>query len=221
MTGITLFGNALKQAARLGVKKSHFMQMSIAAATQVPEHGFDIIETEDAIKILDAGAIGKKAVARVPMKAGTLINEFVDPVLTYPTMHTVQLCDDVHVAPTLGAELINHACSGTNTRIVVDSENKVGRFFTTQDVEEGEDLYFNYNTTEWDMSCPFVCSCPACQRDGPRKVQGFKHLNLEERMEILNETSPLIRAKGMAETLEQLRTLYDMEADGTYFDIKN
>mmetsp|Transcript_15203 Transcript_15203/g.18809 ORF Transcript_15203/g.18809 Transcript_15203/m.18809 type:complete len:221 (+) Transcript_15203:471-1133(+) len=212
--------NHLNRNLLLTSKARTWKRFSVAALAEADLEEILVVETEDALAVVPAGEIGDKAVAKIHLKAGTLINEFVAPVLTAPTMHTVQLCERVHVAPTRGAEFISHACTNTNTRIMVDSENYVGRFFVTRDVEAGEDLSFNYNTTEWDMNSPFACSCESCRATNSKHIRGFKHLSLEERIAIIDETSPLIRAKAMAECLGHLQSLYNIEKDGSYFDLK-
>mmetsp|Transcript_15300 Transcript_15300/g.28139 ORF Transcript_15300/g.28139 Transcript_15300/m.28139 type:complete len:211 (+) Transcript_15300:32-664(+) len=167
-----------------------------------------IMSTLEALQVVDAGKIGKKAISRVPLKAGTILGSWDAPVEKGPTMHTVQFDSDYHVAPIDGAEFISHGCSGTNTKIQVAQDRKSARFVVTADVEEGADLFFNYNTTEWDMNSPFVCSCPACQAAPfPRTVRGFKHLSITEREEILHETSPYIKELAIEEASAHLTEL--------------
>jgi len=115
---------------------------------------------------------GRKAVARCNLAPNTVINEFFDPVMTRPTMHTICLGANVHVAPTYGAEFISHACAGTNTRILVGASS--GKVVVTKPVAAGEDLSFNYETTEWVLSCPFECACASCLASGSKRlVRGF------------------------------------------------
>jgi hypothetical protein len=46
-------------------------------------------------------------------------------------------------------------------------------------VSFGQDITFNYNTTEFDMAEPFACRCGSAGCTG--QVQGFRHLPDEER----------------------------------------
>jgi hypothetical protein len=142
------------------------------------------------------GVSGRKAVARTTLEAGTVLNEFAQPVFTRPTMHTVCLSASVHVAPTQGAEFISHACADTNTRITVSANGLQGKVVTTRKVFEGEDLSFNYQTTEWILSCPFQCACKSCCLAAGDKViiRGFAFLPPAERMRLWNEASPYVRA---------------------------
>jgi|GEM_PF-1462816 len=177
------------------------------------------INTKEALQLVETQAVGLKAVARNDLLRGTIINVFRSPILSSPTMHTVMLDEATHVAPTEGAECISHACDATNTRIIIHEDRKGASFVVTEDVAAGEDLTFNYNTTEWDMNSPFTCQCAACKQKGfPTVVRGFKHLSLEERSRIADEASPLI-LKQSAEDSSRFSNLVDtlQKNEASYF----
>lgn len=182
-----------------------------------------VVPTREAIRLVETKTIGRKAVANVALKAGTVINTFQTPVLNRPTMHTVQFDEHIHVAPTDGAEFISHWCEDTNTRIVVAEDRQSAQFVTTCDIEPGQDLSFNYNTTEWDMNSTFFCACPSCvaSQSGPRNIRGFKHLSLSERSAIAAETSPLIREMAFDETVKHLSVLEEIQQneEDIYFSL--
>jgi len=155
--------------------------------------------TRQAIHVVEGPKnVGLKAIAGMDLPMGTVINEFTAPVFRNPTMHTVCIANGIHVAPTFGAECISHACGpNTNVSIRVNSNERGAKVVVTKDVPKGEDLYFNYNTTEWTMSCPFQCSCQKCQAEGKsRLVQGFSHLSNEEQDELLltDQVSSYVRS---------------------------
>ncbi|MDM8562787.1 hypothetical protein QUF54_05475, partial [Candidatus Marithioploca araucensis] len=45
-----------------------------------------------------------------------------------------------------------------------------------------EEITFDYNTTEYDMDCPFECCCNAHKK--PRLISGFKHLSSKEQSQL-------------------------------------
>mmetsp|Transcript_10342 Transcript_10342/g.12454 ORF Transcript_10342/g.12454 Transcript_10342/m.12454 type:complete len:220 (-) Transcript_10342:1635-2294(-) len=218
MKGIAAIKSFSRSSA---LKRASLRKLSVSSPIASPMEELDFIETEAALRVVPGGAVGKKAVANMPLKKGMLINEFAAPVFNGPTMHTVQLTEDIHIPPTRGAEFISHACENTNTRIIIDSDDLVGRFVVTEDVEEGEDLFFNYNTTEWDMNSPFECLCESCKAGKSRYIRGFKHLSLKDQENIMHETSPLIRAKAMDHCLNHLQHLYLFEKEGRYFEVES
>jgi hypothetical protein len=187
------------------------------ACTQMLQHNLSRYIQLVPFEFLTASGLksaGRKAVAAQGLAPGTVINHFFEPVLTRPTMHTICLGEHYHVAPTQGAgafvcvcvsaptltpsprsEFISHACEGSNTRILVGAPQQGGKVVVTRPVAQGEDLSFNYNTTEWIMSCPFDCACASCTLSpSKRQVRGFAFLSPSERMKIYHETTPWIRS---------------------------
>ena len=175
---------------------------SAAAATATAASKV-VVPTTAAIRLTAHPVKGTTAVAARDLEPGWVINEFRSPVLRRPTMHTVCLDETTHVAPTQGAEFISHACgSCTNVRIAVADDAQSARFVVTKPVRQGEELAFNYNSTEWEMSCPFECGCPSCtaRATGQRRlIRGFKFLSADERRDLWHETSNYIRQCVLAE----------------------
>jgi hypothetical protein len=100
-----------------------------------------------------------------------------------PSPFSIQIEDGVHIDLEEGHNLeeiidrfcwrfMNHSCS-PNT--IIRCQDVVG----IRLIRPGEELTFNYNTTEWDMAEPFTCRCgsPICVG----QVRGFKHLSAIEK----------------------------------------
>lgn len=99
-------------------------------------------------------------------------------MLDHPNMHSVQIDEDKHLLASGGFIYMNHSfspncmldiddCAGEDTRI---------RVVSLRDIAPGEDLCFNYNTTEWELACPFV------DLDTGRAVEGLKHATASEKL---------------------------------------
>lgn len=75
---------------------------------------------------------------------------------------------------------------------------EAGELVALRDIAKGEPISFDYNTTEWDMSCKFKCLCASdkCYRI----VQGFKYLNAEQRAAVADQISPFIKWKAEQES---------------------
>jgi len=60
-------------------------------------------------------------------------------------------------------------------------------------IKKGEELAFNYLTTEWDLSNKFICECGAekCSNE----IKGFKYLILEQQRELEPLLSPFLKKK--------------------------
>ena len=100
-----------------------------------------------------------------------------------PSRFSVQIEDGVHIDLEEGHNLeeiidhfcwrfMNHSCS-PNT--IIRCQDVVA----IRLILPGEELTFNYNTTELDMAEPFTCQCgsPICVG----QVRGFKHLSAIEK----------------------------------------
>ena len=105
--------------------------------------------------------------------------------------HSIQTARDEHVIMDLPARFLNHACgSGANVGVrlpasssrnssirreegqaVGDSRTPVYDFVAKRDIAAGEQLFFDYETTEYQLQSPFDCACgsPDCRG----RLKGF------------------------------------------------
>lgn len=83
-------------------------------------------------------------------------------------------------------KFLNHSCD-PNLSIDLAAECFVAR----RPIAAGEELSFNYLTTEWEMATPFDCHCGSPNCFG--RIAGFKHLTAEEQERLLAEVAPHIR----------------------------
>lgn len=72
-----------------------------------------------------------------------------------PNRFTVQIARDKHTHVGKLAAL-NHSCS---PNVILDTDKL--QVVACKDIEKGEDLYFFYPSTEWEMDAPFICLCGA------------------------------------------------------------
>ncbi len=105
----------------------------------------------------------------------------------HPTRFTVQIDEGVHIDLDDGIDIdkiryryywrfMNHSCV-PNTYI------RNLEVVALKLISSGEQITFNYNTTEFDMAAPFVCNCGQSPCLG--LIRGFKHLpaNEQERLQ--------------------------------------
>ena len=57
-------------------------------------------------------------------------------------------------------------------------------------IAAGEELCFDYQTTEWDMDAPFICRC--ARPPGVGLVRGFAHLPPARQQVLLANAAPHI-----------------------------
>ena len=129
-------------------------------------------------------------VARRPVAAGETVLRLAGNIVAAPTRYTLQLGEDQHIEPPLVSEtplpsetedslwrFTNHSC-GANTYVK-------GRAFVAREaIAEGDEVTFDYNTTEYDMAAPFDCW------ETGSMVRGYAHLSDAERAAIAKYAAP-------------------------------
>lgn len=101
----------------------------------------------------------------------------------HPNRYSVQVDEDVHLNPFDGPEaddltrrapwqFMNHACEPTTRLLGIN-------VFAVRDLHAGEEVTFNYLTTEYHMAEPFACHCGSPRCLG--RIGGFKLLPAAER----------------------------------------
>ena len=100
-------------------------------------------------------------------------------------------------------EFTNHSCN-PNGYVCFTSGHPV--LVALRDIESGEELTFNYNTTEWDMleqeavmKAPSVFRCACLTAHCLGTVMGFRYLSLEQKLLLRSYLSPYLLAKLEAE----------------------
>lgn len=153
-------------------------------ATPLPEHA------PGAILRCDSELIGvlvthdwRRLIAIRPIAAGTRIFTLLGREYTKPTRHSVQIGENLHIDAVNKRDgqvsvrrypyrFMDHACDPTT---IIRSRNVIAR----RDIEAGEAVTFNYNTTEYDMAEPFRCNCQSAMCVGI--VRGARHLTPGQR----------------------------------------
>jgi hypothetical protein len=106
------------------------------------------------------------------LPAGTLVLSFeLDPLHLHrvPTRYSVQVGKDKHLdTPSALFQWLQHE---EEPSLRVDTTENLN-FYALRDLEAGDLLSFNYNTTEWSMATPFTCGLSGTD------VSGFSTLDV-------------------------------------------
>ena len=103
------------------------------------------IKTENKFRTLATKRAYKKGEVICDIPSENLTNE--------PNRFTVQIGRDKHTHVGKLAAL-NHSC---DPNVILDTENM--KMVAYRDIEKGEELFFFYPSTEWQMDAPFICLC--------------------------------------------------------------
>ena len=108
-----------------------------------------------------------------------------------PTRFSIQVGSDTHLDPISDGVspwgALNHGC---DANVAIDVSRRV--VVARRAIAAGDQLRFDYNTTEWELAESFVCNCGA-----PRCVgvaMGFAHLSSTRQQILLRDAAPHIRA---------------------------
>ncbi len=108
-----------------------------------------------------------------------------------PDRYSVQIGVGTHVLPPRDLprdappywRYLNHACNPSGRWVGLELRAR-------RAIAEGDELTFNYLTTEWEMNEPFHCRCGTC---GGRRIAGFRHATVEDRHSVDAELASHIR----------------------------
>ncbi len=112
------------------------------------------------------------------------------------TRHTIQIGLSKHLQVPDGTSLaegierypwqfLNHSCR-PNTQV------RGRELIALRRIKALEELSFDYETTEWQMTEPFPCRCGGC---GGRSVRGFRFLDYSQRVQRISFLSEHLRAR--------------------------
>lgn len=143
---------------------------------------------------LGACAHGAAVVAAAPFAPGEAVLSFEGPACAAPSRFTVQVGADLHVAPddALWA-YVNHSCDPSCVIAFEPSGAGPARLVARRAIARGEQITFNYLTTEWELAAPFECTCgaPACAGT----VRGFAHLDRAARAALASWLAPHLASR--------------------------
>ena len=143
-----------------------------------------------------------RAVSRTGVVPGGLIAELAGVVIGRPDRYTIQLGPAEHldafgVASTEDLmarfpwRFLNHACRP-------NSAVRGRRLYATAAIKAGDEVTFNYNTTEFDMAEPFACRCGAPECRGGM-VRGYRYLAAADRDALRASVAPHVLALAASE----------------------
>lgn len=83
---------------------------------------------------------------------------------------------------------LNHSCEPNS---YIDFNKLCLR--ALRDIEKGEEIRYNYMTTEYVLHEKFICDCGS--RQCYKNVKGFKYLSRDQKLKLKPYLSPYLRKK--------------------------
>lgn len=117
---------------------------------------------------------GKGVFAVRDFRESEMIVKLEGKVVDHPTQTSLQIGEEKHLEGVLHSwHNLNHGC---NPNAYINHED-----FTLRPlwpIQSGEEITFDYNSTEYDMCVPFECLCG--EENCRKAIKGFKYLSSEE-----------------------------------------
>lgn len=136
-----------------------------------------------------ASARGSGLFAARAYEPGEAVARFPAVFVDVPDVHTVQIDDGRHLDTTgHPTRLLNHACDPS---CVVDADGY--GVIAVRSLAPGEELTFDYLTTEWELSAPFLCTCGGVGCVG--LVRGYRFATPAQRAARAGRVSPYLARK--------------------------
>ena len=142
---------------------------------------------------------GKGLFAKQAIKKGTIVFRFRGKTgdMLHTNCRSLQIGENRFLESTAKFDdFLNHSCD-PNCYIDWNTMNLV----TLKNISAGEELSFNYNTSEYDLckqygNISFSCLCGS--KNCIRYVKGFRHLNFNQKRKIQDFISPFLRFKSIS-----------------------
>jgi len=142
--------------------------------------------TSDKFRVITTAEKGEGVIALVPFKTGELVFAFTGALMTEQTLYTLQYRPGLYVHDPIVMGKVLHSC-GPN--MACDMETRT--FTALRDIEPGEFITMDYDTTEDVLFRPFHCACGSEHCRG--LIRGRKFLMDDQREAIKKNMLSAIR----------------------------
>lgn len=140
------------------------------------------------MKIIESNGY-KKIITEKPIKRGAVIFSLEGRLQSQASKYSIQIDAKLHLEPSESNhewKFVNHSCD-PNAFIDVEEKN----IKALKDIKAGEEICFNYNSTEYEIAGPFRCHCGSVNCCGD--VRGFNYLSEKDQKSLFNYAAPHIR----------------------------
>jgi hypothetical protein len=112
----------------------------------------------------------KSLKSAVALTRGDVLCAFTVTFQSQPTRHSIQVSDSDHMlVDPVELQYINHSC---DPNVAFDVERREVR--ALRPIQPGDEFFYFYPSTEWDMAEPFICNCGTARC--LKLIRGAQHL---------------------------------------------
>lgn len=114
--------------------------------------------------IINSPAFGEGIIALTTFKSGNIVFSFTGDIVKDIMLYTLQIKPGMHIYDPFAMGKILHSC---DPNLLCDMQAL--SFFALKDIEIGDYLTMDYETTEDTLFRPFVCQCGSAKCRGTIK----------------------------------------------------
>ncbi len=157
-----------------------------------------IFKISDKIEVRKSNTLSGKGVFAISnIKKDEVLIDIEEKITKKPTNYTLQINkSEFLVANCIDNcidNFINHSCN-PNIFVRFHKNNKKRiSYIALKNIRKKQELFWNYNTTEWDLVTKFTCFCNSKNCTG--QISGMKYLTKNQRNDLLPLLSPYIKMK--------------------------
>jgi len=150
-----------------------YQHLGLGTILRVHSDAVGVLVTHDERRLVTVRAVG----------AGERIFYLEGRETPTPTRYSVQIGRGLHIdqddTRNAGERMGRYFFRFMNHHCEPSTEIRDRYVIARRDIAAGEDVTFDYNTTEYDMAEPFACRCGSARCVGV--VRGARHLTAEQR----------------------------------------
>lgn len=140
--------------------------------------------------VLEKNKKGEKGLfTTAKVQKDEILIEFSTKILEHPTRISLQIDENKHIKGTADTNaFLNHNCE---PNAYIDFAGVYLR--ALKNIKKGEEITYNYLTTEWILHKSFICNCGSFKCYG--EIKGFKYLDKKQKLELKLYLSPYLKKK--------------------------
>ncbi|MBI2252042.1 MAG: SET domain-containing protein [Armatimonadetes bacterium] len=134
---------------------------------------------------------GKGLFADYKIKKGEILIRFGNEISETPAKTSIQINEREYLEGIESTNaFLNHSCEPNS---YIDFE----RFYlrALRNIEKGEEITYNYCTTEYDLYEKFICLCGSPKCYG--RIKGFKYLSKAQKLKLNKFLAPYLKGKNI------------------------
>lgn len=117
---------------------------------------------------------GKGVFAKELIKKGALLIHVEAKIVTSSSVYALQTGEHRYLLAPYADNYINHSCHPNVLIKLYPNKPRYVSFIAIKKIDKSQELFWNFNTTEWDLKDRFKCGCNS--KDCVGQIRGMKYL---------------------------------------------